>query len=62
MERGKLLVISGPSGVGKSTAIAGVRALHPEMYFSISATTRPMREGDAEGVTTGLRPGRNSRK
>jgi guanylate kinase len=51
MERGKLLVISGPSGVGKSTAIQGVRARHPEMFFSVSATTRKMREGDGEGVT-----------
>lgn len=51
MERGKLLVISGPSGVGKSTAIHGVMDLYPEMYFSISATTRPMRAGDENGVT-----------
>ena len=51
MERGKLLVISGPSGVGKSTAIAGMLDLHPDMYFSVSATTRNMREGDADGVT-----------
>jgi guanylate kinase len=51
MERGKLLVISGPSGVGKSTVIQGIRARHSKMYFSVSATTRKMREGDAEGVT-----------
>ena len=51
MERGKLLVISGPSGVGKSTAIAGVLAKNPGMYFSVSATTRAMREGDENGVT-----------
>lgn len=51
MERGKLLVISGPSGVGKSTAISGIRARHPEMYFSVSATTRAMRNGDVDGVT-----------
>lgn len=51
MKRGKLLVLSGPSGVGKSTAIAGMRRRHPEMYFSISATTRSMRQGDADGVT-----------
>ena len=51
MERGKLLVISGPSGVGKSTVIQGVREKYPDMYFSVSATTRPMREGDQEGVT-----------
>lgn len=51
MERGKLLVISGPSGVGKSTAIDMVRSRHPEMFFSISATTRPKRAGDQDGVT-----------
>ncbi len=51
MERGKLLVLSGPSGVGKSTAISGMRACHPEMYFSVSATTRAMRQGDEDGVT-----------
>ncbi len=50
-ERGKLLVISGPSGVGKSTVIAGVRGRHPEMFFSVSATTRQPRAGDQEGVT-----------
>ena len=51
MQHGKLLVISGPSGVGKSTVIAGMRKLHPDMYFSVSATTRKMREGDENGVT-----------
>lgn len=51
MQRGKLLVISGPSGVGKSTAIQGVRDNHREMYFSVSATTRPPRDGDQNGVT-----------
>ena len=47
----KLLVLSGPSGVGKSTVIAEMRRRFPDMYFSVSATTRPMRAGDAEGVT-----------
>lgn len=51
MERGKLLVISGPSGVGKSTVIDGMLSRHPDMYFSVSATTRKKREGDQEGVT-----------
>lgn len=51
MERGKLLVISGPSGVGKSTAIHGLLKKHPEMYFSVSATTRQKRPTDTEGVT-----------
>lgn len=51
MERGKLLVISGPSGVGKSTAITGMRQRHPEMFFSVSVTTRKKRAGDQNGVT-----------
>lgn len=51
MERGKLLVISGPSGVGKSTAVEALLKRHPDMFFSISATTREMRETDREGVT-----------
>ena len=50
IERGKLLVISGPSGVGKSTAIHGLLSKHPEMYFSVSATTRSMRTGEKDGV------------
>ena len=51
MKRGKLLVISGPSGVGKTTAVTGVRAANPSMYFSVSATTRAKRPTDEEGVT-----------
>ncbi len=43
MQRGKLLVISGPSGVGKSTTIQGMLTKHPDMYFSVSATTRQKR-------------------
>ncbi len=49
--QGRFYVISGPSGVGKSTVIGALRAKNPALAFSISATTRPMREGDAEGVT-----------
>lgn len=51
MRRGKLLVLSGPSGVGKSTAIGGMRKKYPNIFFSISATTRNMRDGDVDGVT-----------
>ena len=38
--RGRLIVLAGPSGVGKSSVVAGLRAALPELYFSVSATTR----------------------
>lgn len=45
-----LLVVSGPSGTGKDTVVNALRQAHPEIAISISATTRPMRTGEAEGV------------
>ncbi len=50
MKRGTLLVVSGSSGVGKSTVIAQVLAQRPQVYFSVSFTTRPPREGEVHGV------------
>jgi len=47
--RGALLVISGPSGAGKSTLIKEILQKLPNVYFSISTTTRPKREGEVEG-------------
>lgn len=47
--KGKLIVISGPSGVGKSTVIKQVMGLCPNLQFSVSATTRPMRPGEVDG-------------
>ena len=47
--RGLLLVVSGPSGVGKGTLIAGVLARHPEVRVSVSCTTRPPRPGEVNG-------------
>lgn len=47
--KGKLIVISGPSGVGKSTVIKQVMNVCPNLQFSISATTRPMRPGEVDG-------------
>lgn len=49
MNRGLLIVLSGPSGVGKSTAIAEVMRQYPNLQFSVSATTRDMRPGEREG-------------
>lgn len=49
-ERGKLIILSGPSGAGKSTVISKVLQLRRDVMFSISATTRPPRNGEAEGV------------
>ena len=46
---GSLIVISGPSGVGKSTLIGRVRARMPELEFSVSCTTRGPRNGEVDG-------------
>jgi guanylate kinase len=49
-DRGILIVLSGPSGVGKGTVCAALRKLSPELIYSVSATTRTPREGETEGV------------
>lgn len=50
MSRGKLLVISGPSGVGKGSITAYLRQEDPNKAFSVSSTTRGKREGEIDGV------------
>ena len=50
MNKGLLVVVSGPSGVGKGTICNALRAKYTELVYSVSATTRPMREGEVEGV------------
>jgi guanylate kinase len=50
MERPRLTVLSGPSGVGKSTVVAHMRTVHPEVWLSVSATTRKPRPGEKHGV------------
>ena len=45
-----LVVLSGPSGVGKSTVVKALRAEHPEVWLSVSATTRFPRPGETDGV------------
>ena len=50
MSKGKLFVISGASGVGKSTVLKQVMAQRKDLVFSVSATTREPREGEVDGV------------
>ena len=49
-ERGQLIVLSGPSGVGKSTVIAELFSQRNNIYFSVSYTTRQPRVGEQDGV------------
>ena len=45
-----LIVVSGPSGVGKDTVVKTLREKHPEIAISVSATSRKMRQDEKEGV------------
>ncbi|MGE5703422.1 MAG: guanylate kinase [Clostridia bacterium] len=49
-DKGLLLVLSGPSGVGKGTVCKALREKMPELIYSVSATTRSPRAGEEEGV------------
>jgi guanylate kinase len=46
----RLTVLSGPAGVGKSTVVAYLREHVPDIWHSVSVTTRARREGEVEGV------------
>jgi guanylate kinase len=46
---GRLTVITGPSGVGKGTLVALLRERHPQIWLSVSATTRQPRAGEVDG-------------
>lgn len=48
--RSRLIVLAGPTAVGKGTVAAEVRRSHPEVWLSVSATTRPPRPGEENGV------------
>ncbi|MBQ8580347.1 MAG: guanylate kinase [Oscillospiraceae bacterium] len=50
MSKGHLIVISGSSGVGKSTVLKQVIAARNDLQFSVSATSRPARPGEINGV------------
>ena len=49
MSQGKLIVISAPSGTGKTTICKRLLKNNPEWKFSVSATTRELREGEVDG-------------
>lgn len=49
MNRGKLIVVSAPSGAGKTTIVRTLMAKYPSMLFSVSATTRPLRGAEVNG-------------
>ncbi|RPF28460.1 guanylate kinase [Georgenia muralis] len=46
----RLTVLSGPTAVGKGTVMAEMRRRHPDLWISVSATTRPPRPGEVDGV------------
>jgi guanylate kinase len=50
ISKGKIIVISSPSGGGKTTILKAVLKYFPEMVFSVSATTRTKRSGEVDGV------------
>ena len=51
MSKGKLFIISGASGVGKSTVLSRVMAARDDLRFSVSATTRAPRPGEVDGTS-----------
>jgi guanylate kinase len=46
----RLTVLSGPSGVGKGSVVAAVRRRHPQVWLSVSVTTRAPRPGETDGI------------
>lgn len=47
---GRLIVLCGPAGAGKGTVLGRVREQHPQIWLSVSATTRKPRPGEVDGV------------
>jgi len=50
VERARLVVLAGPTAVGKGTVSTFIRENHPDVHLSVSATTRPARPGELDGV------------
>ena len=50
MRKGNLFIISGPSGAGKGTLVRGLLGRVPDVWVSVSATTRVPRPGEVEGL------------
>jgi len=48
--RTRLTVLAGPTAVGKGTVVTALRQAHPEVWLSVSATTRPPRPGEIDGT------------
>ncbi|MFM7313636.1 MAG: guanylate kinase, partial [Cyanobium sp.] len=48
---GRLTVLTGPSGVGKGTLVKLLLERHPEIWLSVSATTRAPRQGEQDGIS-----------
>jgi guanylate kinase len=49
MQTGKLIIIAAPSGAGKTTVVKHILQQFPQLSFSVSATTRAMRQGETDG-------------
>ena len=49
--KGRIIIISGPSGVGKGTVLKELMDQNPNIHYSVSATTRAPREGEVDGIS-----------
>ncbi|MGO1173095.1 MAG: guanylate kinase [Actinomycetaceae bacterium] len=50
VDTARLTVLSGPTAVGKGTVVTELRRMYPDLWYSVSATTRPIRPGEVDGV------------